>query len=520
MSVRNHGVQLSEFGPRRGMGAGIFDGRGAFLEVDDHPILRWGTRDFTVAAWVHAGDENGDAIGDVVAKFDPDARKGFHLGILTNSGVTSTTQPNYRNLHFGIDDRRPAARWTDCGQPGRAVLVAALKVAKNRLYAGTLEAGAEERGHLWRYEGGRQWVDLGAPIGCNVVNSVAEFDGALYCGVGRYMGVGSALGELPNRTPGGQVYRLDEDGRWTRCGHPGAEDATPEDVPTVGYASGKADDAFALTVYRGRLYCASNHRRGALVYQGGEAWEYIGPDLRILSFTVYRGSLYALINGGPVYRYEGGSEWVYCGCPTGSTQTYGAVTAQGRLYVGTWPEGDVHRYEGGETWASLGRVGYEREVMAMALYNGKAYVGSLPMANVWRMDGEQFTFMGTLDFASAPLRRVWSMAVFRGQLFAGTLPSGRVYSMEAGAMATWDSGFPTGWRHVAAIRDGGRLALYVDGGRVATSASFAAADYDLDTDRPLTIGFGVNDCFSGLLSDLRLYRRALGDAEVARLARR
>ena len=107
-----------------------------------------------------------------------------------------------------------------------------------------------------------------------------------------------------------------------------------------------------------------------------------------------------------MYRYEGGSAWVSCGCPSGSTQTYGAVTSEGRLYVGTWPEGEVHRYDGGETWTLLGRVGYEREIMGMALYNGKAYVGSLPMANVWRMDGEQFTFLGTLDTASAPLRRV------------------------------------------------------------------------------------------------------------------
>jgi concanavalin A-like lectin/glucanase superfamily protein len=156
----------------------------------------------------------------------------------------------------------------------------------------------------------------------------------------------------------------------------------------------------------------------------------------------------------------------------------------------------------------------------MALYNGKAYVGSLPMANVWRMDDEQFTFIGTLDTASAPLRRVWSMAVFQGKLFAGTLPSGRVYAMEAGKMATWDRVFPAGWRHVAAVRDDSVLRLYVDGAQVAVSTSFNAHDYDLDNDRPLTIGFGVNDYFDGRMSDLHLYSRALGAAEVADLARR
>ncbi len=196
------------------------------------------------------------------------------------------------------------------------------------------------------------------------------------------------------------------------------------------------------------------------------------------------------------------------------------MTSQGRLYVGTWPEGEVHRYDGGETWTLLGRVGYEREIMGMALYNGKAYVGSLPMANVWRMDDEQFTFMGTLDTASAPLRRVWSMAVFQGKLFAGTLPSGRVYAMEAGKMATWDRVFPAGWRHVVAVRDGGVLRLYVDGAPVAVSTSFHAREYNLNNDRPLTIGLGVNDYFDGLMSDLRLYNRALGESEIAGLARR
>jgi hypothetical protein len=520
-TVRNHGVLVrGGSGPRPGIGAAVFDGRSAFLEVADHPALDWGTRAFTVAAWIHTAARDGDVIGDVLGKFDPGTRTGFHLGVLTNGGVTSTSQANYRNLHFGIDSGRPAPRWGDCGRPGNAVLIAALKVAGHQLYAGTLETGAEERGRLWRYAGNGQWDDLGNPVACNVVHSVAEFDGALYCGVGRFMGEGSALGALPNRTPGGQVYRVESDGRWIYGGHPGAADATPEHVPTVGYASGKADDVFALTVYRGQLYCASNHRRGAFVYEGGESWRYVGPDLRILSFTVFRGRLYALINGGPVYRYEGGSEWADCGCPTGSTQTYGAVTAEGRLHVGTWPEGEVHRYEGGHEWTSLGRVGYEREIMCMALYNGKPYVGSLPMANVWRMDAGEFALMGSLDVASAPLRRVWAMAVYQGQLFAGTLPSGRVRSLEAGKMATWDCAFPAGWRHVAAVRDERRLRLYVDGAPVATSTPFDARDYDLSNRRSLTIGFGVNEYFEGLMSDLRLYDRALGGREIAGLAER
>jgi hypothetical protein len=349
---------------------------------------------------------------------------------------------------------------------------------------------------------------------------VAQFDGALYCGLGRFMGEGSALGALPNRTPGGQVYRVTSDGRWTYCGHPGAEDATPEDVPTVGYASGKADDAFALTVYGGRLYGVSNHRRGAFVYEGGDRWTYVGPDCRILSLAIHQDSLYALINGGPVYRYEGGSEWTFCGCPAGSTQTYSAVTSEGRLYVGTWPEGEVHRYDGGEAWTALERVGYEREIMAMGLYNGKVYVGSLPMANVWRLDGERFQYLATLDQTPAPLRRVWAMAVYQGRLFAGTLPAGRVWAMETGTVATWDQAFPARWHHVAAVRDAGVLRLYVDGVAVAVSRASGGREVDVTTGRALTIGLAANAFFRGRLADVRLYDRPLDAPEIAALAAR
>ena len=373
--------------------------------------------------------------------------------------MTSTAQSNYRNLHFGIDNGHLGS-WTDCGRPGQAVKISALSTLGGNLYAGTFENGKEEVGHLWRYEGEKRWTDLGNPVGCNSVNAVVEFQGALYCALGRYNSSGSAMGDPLNTTPGGQVYRVDADGQWTFCGHPGIEDATPEEIPTTGHNTGKADNATALTVYQGRLYATSLYREGAFVYDGGTSWTPIGPDVRLMSFTVYRDRLYTLVNGGPVLRYEGGTEWTDYGCPETSTQTYSAVTFKGELYVGTWPQGEVYRYDGNTTWTCLGRTGYEREIMAMGLYNGKVYIGSLPMANVWRMDGNQFTFLESLDSTSAPLRRVWSMAVYQGRLYAGTLPSGHVYSVEAGKVATWDRTFPEGWRHIAAVKQGGVLTLY------------------------------------------------------------
>jgi hypothetical protein len=272
-------------------------------------------------------------------------------------------------------------------------------------------------------------------------------------------------------------------------------------------------------VYRGQLYVTSHHRRGAFVYEGGTNWKYIGPNERLFSFTIYQDQLYALVNGGPIYRYEGGGDWTYCGKPENAEQIYSAVAYGADLYVGTWPRGELFRYEGGELWKRIAQVGYETEIMGMALYNGKVYCGSLPMANAWRLDREGLTFVGNVDNTSTViLRRLWSLAVYRGKLFAGTLPSGHVLSLEAGRMATSDQSLAPGWRHIAAVREGGCLRLHIDGRAVAESAPFHPDDYDSSNDQPLRIGFGVGHPFRGSMSDLRLYNRALTPLEIANLA--
>ena len=519
-----HSVDLRATGPSgKPRTAAQFSGTGAHIVVSKHPALAFGSADFAIAAHVCADDKDGDVIGDLVGKFDPRTRTGLNLAIVTNTGVTSTAQPNYRNVQFGIDCGTEPT-WADCGRPGNAVLVEALTVFKERLYAGTLELGASEKGHVWRYEGGTDWSDLGSPDGSNGVASLAEFNGALYCGSGRYNPRGSCLGDAQNPTPGGKVYRYEPDGRWTDCGHPGAEDATPEEEHRPGWETGKADSADSLIVYRGQLYVTSQHRRGAFRYEGGRQWRHIGPDYRLLSFVVFRQKLYALGNGGPILRYEGDGEWADCGAPPQGAaqkygQNYGAVVFSGNLYVGVWPGGEVWRYDGDRTWTNLGCAGYAREIMGMALYNGNAYLGTLPMANVWRLDGQRLGFVCNLDNTpTAYLRRVWSMAVYDGKLFAGTLPSGHVHSLEAGKLATYDHSFEPGWHHVAAVREGGRLRLYVDGKLKATSSGFRPDDYDLTNDAPLLIGFGTHNYFAGRMSDLRIYDRALGEREIAALA--
>lgn len=519
LTVTSHNVELAPSPSDSSRQAAHFNGRDSFLEVAGNPALDWGSDDFSVSVWIET-EENTDTVGDLLSKYDSSARRGWTLNAVSNSGVTSTGQSNYRHLHFGIDNGTPIAAWRDCGRPGNAKHICALATVDGNLYAGTFEIEADQTGHLWRYAGDGKWLHCGAtPDGSNAIPSIAGFEGELYCTSGRYNPAGSRLGPLQNNAPGGHVYRIAEDGTWHDCGVPGGDDAVPESTPTSGYDTGKADEVFSLTVFQGKMYCTSFHRRGVFVYEGGKNWKYVGLDERLMTFAVYREHLYALVNGGPVYRYEGGEEWTFCGRPGGSDQTYGAAIYRGELLVGTWPGCEVLRYEGGEEWTNLGRVGYEMEVMALALYNSKIYLSTLPMANVWRLDDDDYKYVGNLDNSpEVYLRRVWSMAVYDGKLFAGTLPAGRVLSYEAGRMATHDQTLPWGRHHVAAVRAGDTLRLYLDGREVARSSAFNAGDFDLSTEENLKIGFGPHEFFKGTMSDLRLYNGALQENEIQRLA--
>ena len=236
---------------------------------------------------------------------------------------------------------------------------------------------------------------------------------------------------------------------------------------------------------------------------------------------MFNGNLYCCsLDGGGVTRYDGNRTWTDVGKPAGVSQTYGFAVYRGNLYASSWPKGEVFRYGGGRTWISSGRLGNELEVMGMAVYNGQLYAGTLPLAEVYRYDeGMKWTRTGQLDTTpDVRYRRAWSMAVYRGKLYCGTLPSGHVYSIEAGKLVSHDHALPSGWVHLAAVKDRDRLKLYVDGKLAARSSVFESGEYDISNDRPMRIGFGAHDYFNGSMRDLRVYGRALGEAEIANLA--
>ncbi len=488
-----------------------FNGCTSQIEVADAESLDLGSGDFSITAWVHTEKDMSDVIGDILSKYDPAARRGFNLNVVSLAGVTST-HANERNLHFGIDNGRMDSEWTNCGQLGAAMHVPSLCVFDNALYAGTCEWEADGAGHVWRYTGGDQWEDCGSPATCNSVAGMAVYDGALYCGVARYESKGSCLPSSPNENPGGKIFRYAGNKKWIDCGQ---------------IDDGQASHC-TMVVFDGKLYAAPTYKRQIHVYEGGRNWRAIGPDVPIMSMGCWNGGLYAMTGASAatatgindIYRMDTSGQWESLGHPHGSRQNYSFVVHNGRPWVGTWPAGDIFRYDDPNTWTHMGSPGYSKEAMGMALYNGKLYAGILPMAQVYRHEeGRRWTFVGEVD--STPnhiLRRAWSMAVFNGKLYCGTLPAGHVMSLEAGKMATVDRSLEPGWRHLAAVRENNRLSVMIDGEVCAQSDEFSPADYELGNNRPMHIGFGTHDHFNGRICDLRLYNRALTIGEITTLA--
>ncbi|MDA0833930.1 MAG: LamG domain-containing protein [Planctomycetota bacterium] len=483
-----------------------FDGRDDVIEIESSDTLNLGKDPFSVSLWVHTDEELDDVLGDLISRYDADSRKGFSLTLMHNVGQT-TGQANYRQLQFGIDDGHLDDEWTDHGRLGDAVLVYSMLVHDGVLYASTCEAEASGRGHVFRFEGGDQWTDIGSPDPSNSISCLATYNGEIYAAASKYRLKGSALSESENENLGGTVYKYVADNDWEIVGK----------LPDV--------EAFAgLVVYKGKLYASSLYKPpGLFRYEGGTEWTSVGTpeEKRVEALTVWNGEIFAsCYDQGAVFRYDG-ERWINTGVLGESTQTYAFVVYQGELYCGCWRGGDVYRYDGDNNWVDVGQLDEELEVMGMAVYNGKMYAGTLPLAQVYRFDKPgEWTLTGRIDMTPDVMyRRTWTMATYQGRLFAGTLPSGRVWSIEAGRVASADREFPSGWHHVAAVKENNSLKLYVDGACVSESSEFSTDDFELNPDVPLKIGCGPHDFFKGKLADVRLYRGILSDDDVSELAK-
>jgi hypothetical protein len=281
------------------------------------------------------------------------------------------------------------------------------------------------------------------------------------------------------------------------------------------------------------LYATSlYHPAGFFRYEGGQSWKVCelparpaglpgdSAAMRVEAIAAFNGALYGTsYDGGRVFRFDG-QQWVDCGQLGDNTQTYSLAVVAGQLYVGTWPSGRVYRFKEPNQWDDCGRLGEELEVMGMLVHNGRLLGGTLPLAEVYQFDGQsRWQKLARLDQTpDVRYRRAWCMAEFGGRVFCSALPSGKVYSWRAGRIAMADRRLPDGWHHVAAIRGGDSLKIFVDGRQVAEESGFQPTDFDLSCQQPLKIGFGPNDYFQGRLSTVRLYRRALTVDEIQAIA--
>jgi len=522
-----------EFGaptdPAFGRSVATFRGSGR-LEVV--PAAGLGANDITVAAWVNAAADPTTVLGDVVSWFDPGMRHGFTLGF--EHGAPCGSHGNDRTAWFGVD-AGTAPRFVDHGHPGDAtVMVCSLAAFEGDLYAATWEGGPSPRGRVHRLRAG-DWEDCGSPWDANAVTRLAVHDGAFYAGVSRLRGGGSGLEDSANQNPGGRVLRYEGGDRWS----------------DQGQLEG-ADSVAALVPFGGVLYAAPMYSEGLFRLDAPGSWTWCGsPGRRLLALGVHGGALYGAGNdhahvdhaialtkagvvvparsttgGGGVFRYDGGERWTSRGFQPDTTQLYSIETYGDRMHVGTWPTGLVFRAAnldrpGDATWEPIGRLGDETEIMNLQTYNGMLYGGTLPHAQLYRYDGDDdWALLGTLDETpDVRYRRAASMVVFGGELFVGTLPSAHVHSMRTGAVATYDRSLPAGWHHLAGVRHGRRVTLFVDGVAVATGEGDGAGGaIARRPDVPLVLGGGPRAGFEGDLAAVRLWDRALDPDEVRVLA--
>ena len=536
----NHGVNLQ---------TSHFNGRNSYIEVPTSDSLETGKNNFSICAWVHTNNDLEDVIGDVISKYDPSRRKGFSLNIKSSSGGYQSSGDD-RHVYFGIDDDK-LSKWRDCGRPSKTsnYVSNSLTVYQGKLYAAITDAKEEKDWcHVYRYEGGKTWVDCGR-VGNGRTTGVIPLivhQGKLYAATTTYDWTRVFKGNYDSS----RVYCYEGGKNWRDYGQPG-----------------NSLRFNCIASYKGKLYVGGD--RGKLlpgekqwkgrpyqvyVHEGGTRWSVSGtfPAERPRNcyphaMAVHDGRLFV---GYPtVYAFDG-KKWEYVGTPVGLTpknlypllQVHSLEVYRGKLHAGMWPEARAVVYRGGENWEDRGRLGDGTEINAFTVYNGKLYGGAIPRAEVTRYDDDSSwaslkQFYSPKGWNPAPpatatskqaneWTRVTSLTVYQGRMFAGIgsctssvldAPAdvrGKVYSIEAGKCVSYDDDLGPGWKHIVAVREKDRIKLYVNGKIVATSSAFQPDDYDLSNNRPLRIGFGEMDYFSGKIREVRIFNRALDGKEI------
>jgi len=535
-SGKNHGrPQNVAFGKGPDGSAGsaaLFNGIDSMIEVPDDESIRLGNADFTISAWVKCEKPMRGVFGDVLSKFGPSIRCGVNLQI-AGSSPAYNSMSDTRHVHFGIDDGYQGP-WEDCGKPWPSnTLISCLIVFDGELYCGTTDADdPQDAARVFRYAGSKKWIDcgrLGDDPKVLSVQSMLVHDGKLYAGTGVWDWVRAQGGNGYEISPT-RVYVYEGGTEW-------------RDLGQVGDGS----RVLCLGSFDGELYAGIDRvGEGKCFKYDGSDWIDCGaPDGRNLEcFLPLGGTLYVSTHGN-IYEYEGDQDWKSIGqCPFDINQIYTMQVADGKIWIGTWPQGYVLRYEGDGNWVNTGRLGIPEglreinEINDLTVYNGKLYAGVIPKAQVYRYESDgHWTLLRSLatrpDWAEGNTpswNRVTSITSFQGRLFACTGACqgraidvdpeetlGRVYSIQAGQVVSHERDLGDAWTHITAIRCDQQLDLFINGERSASSLAAEGYSFDLTNTRPLLIGYGAQAHFRGAIADLRIYREALAEEEVARL---
>jgi hypothetical protein len=355
------------------------------------------------------------------------------------------------------------------------------------------------------------------------VYAMIVHDGNLYAAT-----AGPHGGDKTNKGDFGRVYRYGGGKDWVDIGQPGEH-----------YRIN------SLASYNGKLYAlainSGGQHGGVYVHEGGQKWTQIGDFGRPHTSGVHDGRLYAAYPRGEVFAFDGTS-WEQLGNPYVTQQACNQLHAQGAYqgewFVGTWPLGKVAVKRDGK-WVNLGRLGDSTEIVGLSMYNGSLYAGAIPRAEVFRYDGpNNWTSIRRLfdppnfnvEKDVEDWSRASSMTVFQGKMFVSTADCyraalshprenetrGKVYSIETGAGVSVDHDLGPGWKHIAAVREGKQLKMYVNG-KLAATADSDAAPIAAANRAPLRIGLGPHSHFRGKMREVRVYNRALDVQEIAAL---
>jgi hypothetical protein len=312
---------------------------------------------------------------------------------------------------------------------------------------------------------------------------------------------------------------------------------------------GNGSRVLCLASFQGELYAGLDRIGGGRAFKyDGQRWIDLGaPDGKNFECLLPMGGVLYAATHGNIYKYLGGQSWQPMGtAPHDINQIHCMQAFGGEILLGTWPQGYVLRREGLDTWVKMGRLGLAEsqrqcnEVMDLTVYNGKLYAGSIPRAEVYRYETDgAWTQIGSLanrpdwsEEAVATWTRVTCLSAFQGRLFAGTgscqgraldapvdSSLGRVLSIQAGQVVSHEQDIGGDWTHIAAVRRGRDLELYLNGQKSAASSLRDAEPFNLSNEAPLWIGFGAQNFFHGEMADLRWYEGALDAAAIRLLAK-